>query len=288
MRHCGRTHHRLLRVSMAVAGIFLRRGFLKLRTKLLNFRLQRRQLLIERLLFERDEPPGRGPRGRGASGHCQPAAGAQALSPRQPALPHHGTGARGAGDAADARAGAVELEARRLPRAAAARPVGPRISVPEPRPPRRDRRVQLRRRRRGGRRRLRRGHRLVEPVRSFHWRRGRGFTLIEVLVVLAIMAVVAAAVVAVGIPGDAEAARAETRRLASLLESAMRESRASGRSIAWSPVPQGYAFWQRGEDGDWVLYPRTSLYRSRALSGRAELTPVRVDGRGPAPGRGGG
>jgi general secretion pathway protein H len=111
----------------------------------------------------------------------------------------------------------------------------------------------------------------------------RGFTLIELLVVLAIMAVVAAAVVTVGLPGNSDAARAEARRLASLLESAMRESRASGRSIAWSPVPQGYAFWQRGEDGDWVLYPRTSLYRSRALSG-SELTRVRVDGRDLAPG----
>jgi len=126
----------------------------------------------------------------------------------------------------------------------------------------------------------------MEPVGPLQCRaaRGHGFTLIEVLVVLAIMAVVAAAVVVVGIPGDAEAARAEARRLASLLESAMRESRASGRSIAWSAAPQGYAFWQRGEDGDWVLYPRTSLYRSRALSGRAELTRVRVDGRDLPPG----
>ncbi|HEY1289625.1 MAG TPA: prepilin-type N-terminal cleavage/methylation domain-containing protein [Burkholderiales bacterium] len=122
----------------------------------------------------------------------------------------------------------------------------------------------------------------MDPVAPSH-RRVRGFTLIELLVVLAIMAVVAAAVVTVGLPGNSDAARAEARRLASLLESAMRESRASGRSIAWSPVPQGYAFWQRGEDGDWVLYPRTSLYRSRALSG-SELTRVRVDGRDLAPG----
>lgn len=123
----------------------------------------------------------------------------------------------------------------------------------------------------------------MEPV-AFRAARRAGFTLIEVLVVLAIMAVVAAAVVVMALPGDAEAARAEAQRLAALLESAMREARASGSSIAWSAERQGYAFWQRGEDGDWVLYPRTSLYRSRALSGRAELTRVRVDGRDLAPG----
>src|SRR5262249_37491468 len=136
------------------------------------------------------------------------------------------------------------------------------------------------------RRRLRRGYRVMEPVGPLQCRaaRGRGFTLIEVLVVLAIMAVVAAAVVVVGIPRDAEAARAEAPRLPSPVEWGMRESRASGRSIAWAAALQGYALWQRGEDGDWVLYPRTSLYRSRALSGRAELTRVRVDGRDLAPG----
>jgi len=115
-------------------------------------------------------------------------------------------------------------------------------------------------------------------------RRKTGFTLIEVLVVLAIMAVVAGIVAVVAMPGDAAAAREEARRLASLLESAMREAHASGQSIAWSAEPQRYAFWQRDEDGDWVAYPRTSPYRSRALAGSTEFTRVRVDGRDLAPG----
>jgi general secretion pathway protein H len=106
-----------------------------------------------------------------------------------------------------------------------------------------------------------------------------GFTLIELLVVLAIIGVVAAAVTVVALPGDAGRARAEARRLAELLESAMRESRASGRAIAWSAERDRYAFWQRGEDGDWVTYPPQSVYRPRALAERIELAAVRVDGR---------
>ena len=106
-----------------------------------------------------------------------------------------------------------------------------------------------------------------------------GFTLIELLVVLGIMAVVAAAVTVVALPGDQGRARAEARRLAALLESAMREARASGQAIAWSADREHYSFWQRGEDGDWVTYPPQSVYRPRALAEPIALAAVLVDGR---------
>jgi type II secretion system protein H len=115
----------------------------------------------------------------------------------------------------------------------------------------------------------------VEPVEK----RCAGFTLIELLVVLAIIAVMAGAVTVVALPGEAGRARAEARRLAALLESAMRESRATGHAIAWSAERDRYAFWQRGEDGDWVTYPPQSPYRPRALAERMALAAVRVDGR---------
>ncbi len=108
-------------------------------------------------------------------------------------------------------------------------------------------------------------------------KRRAGFTLIELLVVLAIIGVVAAAVTVIALP-DAGRARTEARRLAALLESAMRESRASGHAIAWSAERDRYAFWQRGDDGDWVTYPPQSVYRPRSLAGRTELAAVRVDG----------
>jgi type II secretion system protein H len=119
----------------------------------------------------------------------------------------------------------------------------------------------------------------LEPVIRLHAPRRSGFTLIELLVVVAIIAVVAGSVAILAVPGEAAAAREEARRLAALLESAMRDARASGHSIAWSAEPHRYAFWQRGEDGDWVLYPPGSHYRSRALLESTELTNVRVDGR---------
>lgn len=115
-------------------------------------------------------------------------------------------------------------------------------------------------------------------------RQRRGFTLIELLVVLAIIAISATAVALVAMPGDAAAARDDARRLAALLESAMQESRASGHAIAWSAERRGYAFWYRGEDGDWAPYPQHSVYRSRTLGGSTELTAVRIDGRSLAPG----
>ena len=121
----------------------------------------------------------------------------------------------------------------------------------------------------------------MEPLVPCHFDPARraGFTLIELLVVLAIIGVIAAAVTVIALPGDAGRARAEARRLAALLESAMRESRASGHAIAWSAERDRYAFWQRGEDGDWVTYPPQSVYRPRALAERIALAAVRVDGR---------
>ncbi len=110
-------------------------------------------------------------------------------------------------------------------------------------------------------------------------KRGAGFTLIELLVVLAIIGVLAAALTVLALPADSDRAQTEARRLAALLQSAMRESRASGHAIAWSAERDRYAFWQRGEDGDWVTYPPQSVYRPRSLAGRTELAAVRVDGR---------
>jgi len=83
----------------------------------------------------------------------------------------------------------------------------------------------------------------------------------------------------IALPGEARRARAEARPLAALRQRAMRESRATGHAIAWSAERDRYAFWQRGEDGDWAPYPPQSPYRPRALAESIALAAVRVDGR---------
>lgn len=114
--------------------------------------------------------------------------------------------------------------------------------------------------------------------------RSRGFTLIETLVVLGILATLSLALVGVAAPGEATRVEREGRRLAALLELGLAEARASGRDIAWSPEQGGYAFWRKSDDGEWVPFPDSSIYRRRSFEGQAELRDVLLDGRSLRPG----
>jgi type II secretion system protein H len=93
----------------------------------------------------------------------------------------------------------------------------------------------------------------------------RGFTLLEVVAVVCIIGVLAALVAIAAVPGEAAVAEKEARRLALLLELAAAETRASGEAIAWMPEPGGYAFWRKGDDGEWLRFPASSPYRPRAV-----------------------
>lgn len=75
-------------------------------------------------------------------------------------------------------------------------------------------------------------------------RRSRGFTLIEMLVVLLIMGLLVGLVGALARPDDAARVRVEADRLGQLLVLAATESRLTGESIAWVPDAQGYRFWR--------------------------------------------
>ena len=112
----------------------------------------------------------------------------------------------------------------------------------------------------------------------------QGFTLIEILIALAIAAVLSATLMIVALPNDAARAQEEARRLAALLELASTEARATGLSLAWSPEPGGYAFWQRDGDGEWVRFPETSIYRPRSFGGQTAFGAVLVDSRELPPG----
>lgn len=114
--------------------------------------------------------------------------------------------------------------------------------------------------------------------------RHAGFTLIEILVVMCIIGVLSAVLVFAAAPGDASKARTEARRLATLLELALAEARASGESIAWSPVPGGYAFFRRNDEGEWKDFPADSPYRRRSLPGGVTLGAVQLDAQPLRPG----
>jgi general secretion pathway protein H len=71
----------------------------------------------------------------------------------------------------------------------------------------------------------------------------RGFTLIEVVVVIAIIAIVTAVASLALRDAGADQLTREGERLAALLESARAVSRASGIPVIWQPAPGGFV-WQ--------------------------------------------
>ena len=79
----------------------------------------------------------------------------------------------------------------------------------------------------------------------------RGFTLLEVLVVLVIMGILLGLVSARMQPSERDQLRVETERLAQLLDLAAEQSRITGTSIVWTANPSGYQFWRRTGNDDW-------------------------------------
>lgn len=105
----------------------------------------------------------------------------------------------------------------------------------------------------------------------------RGFTLLEVLVVLLIMGLMLGLVSALVLPDDRARLDVETRRLAQLLTLAGEQSRVSGRAIAWTVQPPGYRFSQRDTGAGWTEMTRSELLRPRELPAGMAITGLRVE-----------
>src|SRR5262245_39239859 len=100
----------------------------------------------------------------------------------------------------------------------------------------------------------------TEPLRST-----RGFTLIEVLVVVTIVALLVS-LVAVKLAPDARQSIAdEGAQLAALLLHARQESIATGAPLAWQRTETGYQFLQRGPDRKWQPIAGDVSLRARTL-----------------------
>ncbi|MDJ0700535.1 MAG: type II secretion system minor pseudopilin GspH [Woeseiaceae bacterium] len=101
-----------------------------------------------------------------------------------------------------------------------------------------------------------------------HSRRAKGFTLIEILVVVTVIAIVtSAAMLSLTLVGDDRDARTDARRLASLLEVAMDEAIMQGREFGLELMQGGYRFVEYDPNAlQWAEVPFDDTFRPRNLS----------------------
>jgi general secretion pathway protein H len=112
----------------------------------------------------------------------------------------------------------------------------------------------------------------------------RGFTLIEMLVVLLIMGLVVGLVTAVTQPDDRAKLQLEADRLAQLLDFAVTDAQLTGRSIAWTADESGYRFWRSDDNGGWSEIRDSQLLRARTLPEGMEISDFSVENMRPQSG----
>jgi len=107
--------------------------------------------------------------------------------------------------------------------------------------------------------------------------RTRGFTLIEVLVVLLIMGMFVGLASAIARPDDREILQVEADRLAELLQLAIEESNFSGKSMAWTADKTGYRFWRMTADNSWIEIRDNDLFRARKLPEGMTISSLQIE-----------
>jgi general secretion pathway protein H len=111
--------------------------------------------------------------------------------------------------------------------------------------------------------------------------RRRGFTLIEMLVVLMVMGLFVGLVSAIMRPDDRAMLQQEAERLSELLNLASTEAQLSGTPIAWSAEASGYRFWRATEDDLWSEIGSSELLRPRTLPHGMAISTFRVENSPP-------
>lgn len=112
-------------------------------------------------------------------------------------------------------------------------------------------------------------------------RRARGFTLIEVLVVVLIMGMLVGLVSVVTRPDARGTLRIEAERLAQLLDLAATEAGFTGTPIAWTADESEYRFWRWRDGGGWTEIRDNELLRSRVLPAGVSVADLRVENMRP-------
>ena len=108
-------------------------------------------------------------------------------------------------------------------------------------------------------------------------RRGRGFTLVEMLVVALIMGLLVGLVSVVMRPDARGLLRMEAERLAQLMDFAVAEASLTGKTIGWTADGSGYRFWRIREGVGWTEIRDSDLLRERTLPPGMTVSGLRVE-----------
>ncbi len=110
----------------------------------------------------------------------------------------------------------------------------------------------------------------------------RGFTLIEILVVMVLIAIVVSVATVRFQRDDRQILRDEALRLAALLNHARDEAITTGVALAWRADETGYRFMRRGASREWEDLSADDILRARTLPAPIQLVRVEVDDPGNA------
>ncbi|MBN8439826.1 MAG: prepilin-type N-terminal cleavage/methylation domain-containing protein [Candidatus Accumulibacter sp.] len=95
--------------------------------------------------------------------------------------------------------------------------------------------------------------------------RRRGFTLIEMMVVLVVVGLVAGGI-SLGLNGfRAREERNALERLRRVLEATAQRAEVRGQPLAFEMLADGYRFWALASDGNWQLLVDPPVYNERVL-----------------------
>jgi general secretion pathway protein H len=108
----------------------------------------------------------------------------------------------------------------------------------------------------------------------------RGFTLLEILVVMVLIAIVVSLASVRFQRDDRQVLRDEALRLASLLTHARDEAITTGVALGWSADQSGYRFSRRGANREWGELASDDILRPRLLPAPIQLIGIDVADQG--------